>query len=269
MSTNVRMSYDESERRRLVFSMAVALLVHAGLFVALLQWSRARPAGRVEQEPALQLRLIAEPVPVHEVQEPVVAPASPVSPPRAPAAPKAPAQARDDIRSLSPAPQPARPAASAPIPMPAAEAPSAPVVEAATGVEPSLHLFERDGSIVLPDPDSAPGDPAAFGSRARVPAYTPNPMVHRSPLPYEPTRFEGYWAPADENLLGEWMRRATFTRSWDTRYGTRITCSVFVLFGGCGWGHTPRVSIEELRRMRVEPPMPRPSPLLPAVPKKD
>jgi hypothetical protein len=120
-------------------------------------------------------------------------------------------------------------------------------------------IFKRDGSVDLPDaPENT--DPAAFGSRAHVAPYTPNPMSHHSLLPYEPTMFERDWAPLNETLLGEWVREATKETSWDTQGGTRFTCTAFLFFGGCAWGPTPRVSIEELKRMRADPPMPRPLP---------
>ncbi len=261
-----RQSRDELEaRRRLLVSLAVAVLVHGALLVVLLQVSRVRRMVPVEQGPAIRLRLIdaraAEPA---QAEPP--AHAADTVPPAAPAresVPHAPTPKRGSGSHKAPEPSMATTAASitrAPAPAEPTPSPMLPT--------PPLHVFNRDGSVNLPDAEgeAAAGDPAAFGRRARVPAYTPDPMAHRSPLPYEPTRFERDWTPQGESLLGEWVSRATVTKTWDTAGGTRITCSSFLFFGGCAWGPAPRVTIEELKRMRADPPMPRPSPLLPDEP---
>ncbi|MEP6880881.1 MAG: hypothetical protein ABI866_02755, partial [Dokdonella sp.] len=99
--------------------------------------------------------------------------------------------------------------------------------------------------------------------------YTPNPMAHQSPLPYQATPFDRYWKPDGETLLGEWVRKASKEASHDTKYGTRVTCKAFLFLMACGWGPTPRVSIEELKAMRADPPAPRNSaddPWVPPIP---
>lgn len=270
MTAPRRRHRDDEVRRRLLLSLAVAVLLHAGLFAALVHWTRVRPTPPRAEQPFMQLRLIDAP----KVAAPETV--SDVTPVRR-AAPVPGNNAPTRIAPIpSTRPRVARPAAPAavdstevaetgPTPSLASSVVSSadarvttPAVDAST-----LHLFHRDGSIDLPDTDHAGNDPAAFGPRKRMAPYSPDPMVHRSPLPYAPTKFEGMWAPRDESLLGEWVRNATRSKSWDTQGGTRISCSAFLFFGGCGWGPAPRVSIEELKRMRADPPMPRPAPLLP------
>ena len=118
-------------------------------------------------------------------------------------------------------------------------------------------------------PATAVDDPALFGARKPLAEFRSNPMSHESPLPYQPTRFDRYWKPDDETLLGEWVRKASKESSYDTKYGTRINCKAFLFLMTCGWGPTPRVSIEELKEMRANPPAPRTSaddPYLPPIP---
>ncbi|MBN8480420.1 MAG: hypothetical protein J0L88_02395 [Xanthomonadales bacterium] len=250
-------SRDGEARRRLLFSLAIAVLVHGVLALVLLQVTRVRRIAPVHDAPAIRLRLIERPAPEQaQAAAPVRAgdtvqgdastrQAAPrMQVPKRPREPNEPLEARTSTAAAARTRTPA-----------AAEA------AAQTAALP-LRVFNRDGSVNLPDADSTAvaADPTAFGRRQRTPAYTPDPMAHRSPLPYEPTRFERDWAPRDESLLGEWLRRSTRTTSRDTRGGTRITCSAFLFFGGCGWGPAPRVTIEELKRMRADPPLPRPSP---------
>jgi hypothetical protein len=251
-------------------SLAFAVVVHAVLLAALLHWTRVRPSPPRERA-ELEVRLIGSPLITRPGATPQPAPTS--TPPHVPEASprRSPSQAPDIARTIAPAVTPSSPPSDVPRAAPRVEvetrsivAPSPDVASTPTTADtPTLRLFHRDGSIDLPDGDTEAGDPAAFGSRKRVAPYSPDPMVHRSPLPYEPTMFERVWAPRDESLLGEWVRNATRSKSWDTQGGTRISCSAFLFFGGCGWGPTPRVSIEELKRMRADPPMPRPAPLLP------
>lgn len=260
-----RQSRDEVEaRRRLLVSFAVAVLVHGALLVVLLQASRARHAPPIEQGPAIRLRLIdaraAEPA---QAEPPAHADTAPQAAPAHGAAPRTPAPKRDSgPAKRQESGSVITTAADTPKPVPDETAPAPAIVSS------PLRVFNLDGSVTLPDVEgeAAAADPAAFGRRARASAYAPDPMAHRSPLPYEPTRFERDWTPQGESLLGEWVSRATVTKTWDTAGGTRITCSSFLFFGGCAWGPAPRVTIEELKRMRADPPMPRPSPLQPQAP---
>ena len=127
-------------------------------------------------------------------------------------------------------------------------------------------IFDQRGRVILPA--AVTDDPAVFGSRKHAP-FTPNPMAHQSPLPYKATPFDRYWKPDGETLLGEWVRKASKEASYDTKYGTRVTCKAFLFLMACGWGPTPRVSIEELKAMRADPPAPRNSaddPWIPPIP---
>ena len=82
-------------------------------------------------------------------------------------------------------------------------------------------------------------------------------MAHLAPLPYKPTPFDRYWKPDDETLLGEWVRKATRKTVYDTAAERASPAKPSCSSAACGWGPTPRVSIEELKAMRVAPPMPR------------
>lgn len=107
-----------------------------------------------------------------------------------------------------------------------------------------LDLYRPDGSVRLPD--------SAF-----VPAPARDTFARRQILPYAPTRFERYWVPRDENLLGEWVRKGTVTRKWRTPWGTQIECVWVFALGGCGWGFVPGMTEEEMRAMHADPPMPK------------
>jgi len=241
-------SGDPAARQRFVVALATALLLHVALFAGLSDWSRVHPFAPAPPSPIMQLRLIDAPVPPPLAEpEPVPSRAHSAAAPRVRSGPQQPSR---PTHANIPAQRDVQPTVEDVASMPAASA--------ATG-----RLFNRDGTIDLPTAP-ADADPAAFGSRKQVAPYTPDPMVHQSPLPYVPTLFERDWKPRDETLLDQWVRSATVTRTWDTRGGNRISCSVFLFIGGCGFGWAPRVTIEELRRMRADPPMPRPSPLLPA-----
>jgi len=84
---------------------------------------------------------------------------------------------------------------------------------------------------------------------------------HDSPVPYAQTRFEQAFAPRDEDLGHELIRRTTVKHTWRTPWGSQITCSAsmtLMFLGGCGWGLAPRATAEELRRMRADPPPSKP-----------
>jgi hypothetical protein len=119
-----------------------------------------------------------------------------------------------------------------------------------------LRLYDRTGSVLVPDMHKAEGTSTVFPDRPRV-AQEGNPFVHRSPLPYTPTRLDQYWPPVRETLGGELVRKATVKKSWRTPWGTQIECAWVLFFGGCGWGPEPRATAEELKQMRADPPMPR------------
>ena len=134
----------------------------------------------------------------------------------------------------------------------ASRAPAAAVESAPT----PLRLYDPTGRLLLPDPQSANAASVRFPDRPRV-AQEGNPFVHRSPLPYTPTRLDKYWPSTRETLGGELVRKATVKRAWRTPWGSQVECAWVLFFGGCGWGPEPRATAEELQQMRVEPPMPR------------
>ncbi|MET0231028.1 MAG: hypothetical protein ABW186_08880 [Rhodanobacteraceae bacterium] len=118
----------------------------------------------------------------------------------------------------------------------------------------SLRLFGLDGAIELPAP--ATPTPETFAAPAR------KPLAHESPLPYEETRFDRMMPSVRESLGAELVRKTTWTRTWHTRSGTRIQCVTSLVMAGlgiCGWGIEPRATAEELRAMRADPPMRKPS----------
>lgn len=123
---------------------------------------------------------------------------------------------------------------------------------------PALRLYAPDGRVQLPD-EAAPHRAGEIGFSAHLgPAR--DPFARRNPVPYEPTKFESVWAPAGETLGGELIRKTTFTRTWRTPWGTEVSCSVTLIMavlGGCGWGYAPTATIEELKAMRADPPMPK------------
>lgn len=242
-------------RSRFVVALLLALLLHALLFVLIADLMRPR-SEVLQPHQVIQLRLIDDSAPESAPQQI----ASPMPEPEPEPAPSKPIH--DQAPVLVPAPIAAPPPA---VVASVETQPDSPITAVSDNViaEPGRatteKIFRRDGSIVLPDPEGSRAI-TNFDSTRKIAPFTPNPMAHPSPLPYEPTMFEKDWAPLDETQLGAFVRKATATKSWDTEGGTRITCTSFLLFGGCGWGPAPRVTIEELKRMRVNPPMPRPLP---------
>jgi hypothetical protein len=140
---------------------------------------------------------------------------------------------------------------------------SAPALDAANPQTPVLELYSPDGELRLPD-NATSLEREEVGFNAHAPA-SGDPFARRNPVPYEPTRFESVWAPSRETLGQELIRKSFVTHTWLTPWGTQVTCSAsFILgmLGGCTWGYAPTATIEELKAMRADPPMPR-SPVVP------
>ncbi|SFN20211.1 hypothetical protein [Dokdonella immobilis] len=233
---------DRHERRRLRWALLIAILCQVVFVIGLRHWMRWQ-VGATEEFRVIHLRLIdppVEPAPAPQARPEPVSPAEVSAPPRARSEPM--------TQSAGMPPE----VASESRPQPAVVANSI----ATQPVRPVPGVFDRSGRVLLPK-ESGVGDPARFAAKVPEKTWRPDPMAHLSPLPYKPTPFDKYWKPADETLLGEWVRKATRKSVHDTRGGTRITCEAFLFFSACGWGPTPRVSIEELKAMRVVPPMPR------------
>ncbi|MET4677426.1 MULTISPECIES: hypothetical protein [unclassified Luteibacter] len=102
---------------------------------------------------------------------------------------------------------------------------------------PASGVFGADGSIALPK-----GAPGSGGSDYTPPRPTDaaGVMSHKTTVTYTQTRFEKDWAPRDENVLSQGMRRAiektTVKKTVDLGHGVRVNCSTvfFVLPVGCG-----------------------------------
>jgi len=143
-----------------------------------------------------------------------------------------------------------------PTAVPGRSRPSVPPAIIETPPSPVLQLFDRDGNVRLPESPVQNGGEVAFGAHPRG---SPYPFARRNLVPYAPTYFDRAWVPGDESLGGELIRRTTFSHTWRTPWGTQISCAVslvLAVIGGCGWGHAPTATIDELRAMRADPPMP-------------
>ena len=114
-------------------------------------------------------------------------------------------------------------------------------------------LYGVDGRLLVDSKlaiTEAPPGPHDFVAPRFV---SPLMMQHRSPLPYESTRFDADWTPDHETRLGEFVRKNTHTYSTRTRWGGQITCTWMLFMGGCGFGYAPP-NPEGLKRMRENPP---------------
>jgi hypothetical protein len=235
---------DSDRRKRLQIALVVSLILHGLLYLGVRQWTLLHRENAADTQ-VIQLRLIE---PVADIPLPLDVPPPPpsVEPARDPTTPTT-----SQLPAIAPAPpMPVKPPSPPVSPLVSnAITPANPDANAATGI------FDKEGRVILPA--AAEDDPAVFGSRKHTPEFSPNPMAHPSPLPYKATPFDRYWKPDGETLLGEWVRKASKETVYDTKHGTRITCKAFLFMMACGWGPTPRVTIEELKAMRENPPLPR------------
>jgi hypothetical protein len=232
---------DGERRQRWWLALVVSLILHGLLYLGIRHWTLLHQDTSADTQ-VIHLRLIA---PEPDSPLPIDVQPLPAKPDQGPLTP-APSQLPDRF----PAPQiPSEPQSSVPALISNAITPAKSETAAAKGI------FDKQGRVILPA--AAGDDPAVFGSRKHTPEYAPNPMAHASPLPYKETPFDKYWKPDGETLLGEWVRKASKETTYDTIHGTRITCKAFLFMMACGWGPTPRVTIEELKAMRESPPLPR------------
>ncbi|MEI7036615.1 hypothetical protein [Fulvimonas yonginensis] len=163
---------------RFRLALGVVLALHV-LFAAIVWWEMRPRAVRevvhAQLDGALQVRFIARPR------------ASPLpQPPPAPAPPAHPAQVRE---------RPAPNAMTVRLPEPAAAA-SAPRMPA--------QLYDRTGQVRLPAP--AASSASAPGYVQRLPQGDTQVMRHDSPVKYRATRFEQYFPPPDETIVGQGVR---------------------------------------------------------------
>ncbi len=227
---------DAGERRRRRSALTIVLVLHLLFAIAAYraaQWHRPDAAPvPLAADGVMHLRLIDKgPAPIAAVAAPEPPPARAASIPSAPA-PAAPAGTTSAVP-----------------PAAAAAARSEPERD-----EPAPRWIDRSGAPRLPAPVAAPG---TFSNRPPRETGVPDPLAHRSPLPYAPTRFEKDWAPRDETLGGQWLREHTVSRTVDLPQGYQVRCTWMLILGGCGWGKAPQATIEELKAMRADPPMPR------------
>ncbi|MEO8670924.1 MAG: hypothetical protein ABI411_06390 [Tahibacter sp.] len=241
----------EHDKHRMRIALVVAFVLHLLLLFVLRDQFRWRfpPEDRRD---VVQLRLLTlEPArPVHTVEEP---PPMVVRPAQTPAKAQGADVPIENPESLSRArAHPATRIVAAP------QAPGRTVSLEARALTPlatpvAPRLYGVDGRLLV-DADLATR-PAAPGPRDFVaPRFVaPLLMQHRTPLPYEATRFDKDWTPDHETRLGEFVRKNTHTVSTRTRWGGQITCTWMLFMGGCGFGYAPP-NPEGLKRMRENPP---------------
>lgn len=123
-------------------------------------------------------------------------------------------------------------------------------------------LVGLDGRVFIPKVDAAiaaeaarfPVNPAAQKAGAS------NPFSHRSPLPYVATRFDSQWVPDGATLLGTFLRKLadkTVKKSSGQIAGLQIDCVWILVVANCSWGVPPRLSIDDLKKLRADVPLPR------------
>lgn len=166
---------------RLPLALVIVLLLH-GLFFGVV-WYEMRPPSvhrfaAVRLDNALRVRFVDRPHAVVATTPPPLAhPPSPRSPSHA-----SPAMAGRNADSPAAVPPPvavARP-----------------------------QLFDRTGQPLLPPPATRTTAAPAPGYVQHLPQGDTQVMRHDSPIDYKATRFEAYFPPADETILGEGLRRA-------------------------------------------------------------
>ena len=220
------------DRRAVAWGIALALMltmIEVGLFDVAMRREIAR-VGHAPPDRVLHVELIEEERPL---APPVVT--EPAPPLRFPA----PAQHRARVARRQ------GPREPAPETLPRKETP---------------RLFGLDGRVLLPEA----GDGTHSGSGMQEGSAHGDAFARTNPVPYTPTRFNSYWPDVRETLGEEIMRKTTIVYGWRTPWGTVVECKASLILlgiGGCGWGPAPRLTIEQLRAIRADPP---PSPLQPA-----
>lgn len=199
---------------RVRLALALMLALH-GVFAIVVWWEMqprpAREVVRVRRGEALQVRLIARP------RAAIPAP-PPALPKPTPATLPLPARERprsDAITASLPAAASAPTAASAPI-----------------AVTP--RIYDRTGQPLLPAGPATTATPTP-GYIQRMPQGDSQVMNHDTPIKYKATRFEEYFPPPGETIVGQGVRRAmsaTHTnehKSVNLGHGIHLKCRT--LFG--------------------------------------
>ncbi|MGN2242091.1 hypothetical protein ACFWZU_01130 [Frateuria sp. GZRR33] len=186
------------------------MLALHGLFAIVVWWEmQPRPAREVVHARvggALQVRLIARPPATAHAAPPAV----PKPPSATPAAPPVRERPRQDAMTAS-------------LPAPAS---------AVTAVTP--RLYDSPGQPLLPAGAATVATPTP-GYVQRMPQGDSRVMRHDTPIKYQATRFEEYFPPPDETILGQARRgilRATHTgekKSVSLGHGIHLKCKT--LFG--------------------------------------
>jgi hypothetical protein len=192
---------------RFRLALGLVLALH-GLFAIVVWWEmQPRPAREIVHrrlDDALQVRFIERPTTAAPTPPPAV------RPPPVPAPPPLRERPRPDAMTAS-------------LPAPAASAPAAPP-----------HLYDRTGQPVLPAGAASAAAPTP-GYVQRMPQGDSRVMSHDTPIKYKATRFEEYFPPPDETLMGQTVRsvlRGTHTgESKSVNLGRGIHLKCKTLFG--------------------------------------
>lgn len=197
------------DRLRLGIALFIAIAFHVALIVLLRLEMRPRyvaPEG--EPRNAIQVTFF-EPPP-----QPAVAPAAPQIAPPPPLAAPPPPRVRVRIQPRNPN---AMTATIGPPP-------------------PALHVYGKNGQVLLPPPSSVAGTPDYKAPQPQEPSL----MDHSTPLPYQSTRFDKDWAPSNESLGTKAFRKAvdatTAEKTIRLPGGMKVKCiaSPLMLAFGCG-----------------------------------
>jgi hypothetical protein len=124
-------------------------------------------------------------------------------------------------------------------PSPVATGPSG---AAPTTAEPVLHVYNVDGSVMLPRDLSTPADHGSMQASFVPQSTAPSPIMRpQRPLKVRPNHFAGNWqAPRGETLLGSFVREhLTAQTEFVMPWGTHVKCGLVVVVGGCSWGPGP------------------------------
>jgi len=186
-------------------ALALMVVLH-GLFVVVVWWEMqpwpAPEAAHVQRGEALQVRLI---------ERPRAAQAPP------PAVPSPPQPSPPVVRE-----RPRPDAMTASLPAPASSAPTA-----------APRLYDRTGQVRLPADAVTTAAPTP-GYVQRMPQGDSRVMSHDTPVTYKATRFEEYFPPPDETIVGQSVRRAlsaTHTnehKSVDLGHGIHLKCKTLL-----------------------------------------
>jgi hypothetical protein len=208
---------DVLRRRRLVF--ALLLLAHVAFYWHLDRAMELRPRAvaakpAIADEDVLIVEFIAPepvvpPIPDEPIEGPVQRAVDNVS------IPQLPERKREEealsARFIAPEPEP--------------------------GPAKRIDLYNRDGSLRLSPDIKAIAEPTRAYRQFRGETLSESLQRHDT-VPYDATRFEKSWAPPNESLAQELVRKAIVEKTVKTPWGTKMRCAALVipLFGACAFG---------------------------------